>query len=136
VTRWLIPSNPLYLTSPEAVKTLREQGAKIYISPQVLTEYWALATRPALGNGLGLTVAQALSRVRLLQRGFSLLPDTPMIYPLWQSLVEKYLVIGRQVYDARLVAVMQAYNLTHVLTYNGNHFQRYSGITVIDPANV
>lgn len=40
-------------------------------------------------------------------------------------------VRGRQVYDARLVAVMLAHGITHILTFNGNHFRRFTGITVV-----
>ena len=35
--------------------------------------------------------------------------------------------------DARLVAAMTVHGVRHVLTFNGEDFSRYPGITVLDP---
>jgi hypothetical protein len=55
-------------------------------------------------------------------------------------LVEKLGVIGRQVYDARLLAVCHAHAVTHLLTFDVAHFRRLTGfgpaVTVVDPATV
>lgn len=133
MARWTMPRDPHYAACRRVVRDLRANGQPVYITPQNLMEYWAVATRPAQVNGFGLTVEQASVRMCLLQRNFQLLPDTPAIYPLWQGLVVRYGVIGRQVYDARIVAVMQAHNVTQILTLNGGHFRRFTEITVIDP---
>lgn len=49
-------------------------------------------------------------------------------------------VIGKQVHDARLVAICHVYGITHVLTFNVQHFARFSpygpGLTVVDPRSV
>jgi predicted nucleic acid-binding protein len=45
-------------------------------------------------------------------------------------------VVGVEVHDAKLVASMNAYGITHLLTFNTGDFERYPGITVVDPANV
>jgi hypothetical protein len=49
-------------------------------------------------------------------------------------------VIGKQVRDARHVAVCHVHGVTHVLTINVAHFTRLaaaaSGIVVVDPAAV
>lgn len=42
----------------------------------------------------------------------------------------------KQVHDARLVALMQAHGITHILTLNGSDFTRYPGITPVDPASL
>jgi|GEM_PF-7065038 len=39
-------------------------------------------------------------------------------------------------YDTRLVAVMQTHGVTNILTFNGVHFRRFHGITVIAPNDV
>jgi len=41
-------------------------------------------------------------------------------------------VVGRQVCDARLVAVMQAYGITRILTLNPAGFRRYAPLIAID----
>jgi predicted nucleic acid-binding protein len=86
VARWIQPRDPLYAVARTALRTLRARNEQVYVTPQVVTEYWALATRPVAANGLGLTVTQVISRVRLIQRGFALLPDTPEISPAGSNL--------------------------------------------------
>ncbi len=54
----------------------------------------------------------------------------------WQRLVQKHQISGKQVHDAHLVAAMQVYWLQKILTFDGNDFTRYSGITVLNPDQV
>lgn len=136
VARWALPGDPLHGLARSAVVKLEQQGDIIHITSQNIIKFWALATRPVTANGLGTTPTQASATAQQIEAGFPLLPETPAIYPLWRSLVDTYAIVGRQVYDTRLVAVMQAHGITHILTFNGNHFQRFPGITVVDPANV
>ena len=51
----------------------------------------------------------------------------------WVSLVELYGVTGFRAHDARYVAMMQIYDIRHLMTYNVKHFASYP-ITIIDPA--
>jgi predicted nucleic acid-binding protein len=127
------PVDPQYPLARGAVDRLLRTGATIAICPQNLVEFQALATRPATANGLGLTVAEASTRARLFELAFSLLPETPDIYPTWRRLVDSYTVIGRNVYDARIVAVMLVYEVATILTLNPSDFRRYSEIRVIEP---
>jgi predicted nucleic acid-binding protein len=70
-----------------------------------------------------------------LKSMFPLLPDTPAIYPVWESLVIRYQVSGKPAHDARLVAAMQVHGLTSILTFDKSGFSRYAGVEVVDPAN-
>jgi predicted nucleic acid-binding protein len=45
-------------------------------------------------------------------------------------------ITGIQVHDARIASAMNAYGISHILTFNGNDFKRFSGITVVDPNGV
>ena len=49
-------------------------------------------------------------------------------------------VIGKQVYDAWLVAICHAYGTTQILTFNVRHFTRFvgfePGLVVVDPNKV
>jgi predicted nucleic acid-binding protein len=67
---------------------------------------------------------------------FPLVEETPAVCFYWRTLMEHHEVRGRQVYDARLVAVMLAHGLTHLLTLNPAHFRRFSEITVVEPYQV
>jgi len=68
------------------------------------------------------------------------LDDTPDIYPAWQAHVGALGVVGKQVHDARLVAVCHARGVSHLLTFNVAHFARLAGfgpgVVVVDPASV
>jgi predicted nucleic acid-binding protein len=66
---------------------------------------------------------------------FPLLPGTPAIFPVWESLVIQYQVSGKPAHDARLVAAMQVHGLTTILTFDKTGFSRYAGIEVVDPAD-
>ena len=71
---------------------------------------------------------------------FPLLPETPDIFPAWKALVGALGIIGKQVHDARLVAVCHVHAVTHLLTFNVAHFVRMAGsgpgVVVVDPASV
>jgi len=91
-------------------------------------------------NGLGLSPAEAEAKSALIEATFPLLPETPDIFPLWKTIAEALAVIGKQVHDARLVAVCHAHHVSHLLTFNTAHFARFASyrpaIEVVDPANV
>lgn len=74
------------------------------------------------------------------EASFPILPETPDIYPAWKALVQATGVVGKQVHDARLVAICHVYGITHVLTFNVQHFARFAtygpGLIVVDPSSV
>jgi len=64
---------------------------------------------------------------------FPVLDDPPTTLHRWRQLVQSYGVKGRQVYDARLAAVMIESGISHILTFNVDDFRRYPGITAVSP---
>ena len=102
----------------------------------MLIELWAVMTRPKEANGLALTPEEALRRLRRVRRAFPLLEETPATLVHWQRLVARYEIVGRQVYDTRLIALMQAHRVTRILTFNGAHFRRFESITVLAPEDI
>jgi predicted nucleic acid-binding protein len=119
-----------------AVNILFDRGDDIHIIGQNLIEFWAVATRPITENGLGFTITGAAVELTKLKATFTLLPDTANVLPLWEELVVRYEVRGKQSHDARLVAEMKAHNLTHLLTFDQSDFKRFSEITVVNPRNI
>ena len=51
----------------------------------------------------------------------------------YRPLVVTHGVLGVQVHDARLVAVMNVYNVRRILTFNGRDFARYPSIRSVHP---
>jgi hypothetical protein len=123
-----------------AVAELHSRGETLQIAPQNFVEFRNVATRPVANNGLGLTPAAAEAKAAILESTFPLLIETPAIYPNWKVLVQAFGVIGKQVHDARLVAIAHVHGVSHVLTFNTKHFVRFAGygprISVIDPVTV
>jgi predicted nucleic acid-binding protein len=135
-TRMAQPGHPHHQTALDAVDALRRQGQSLVAVPQILYEYWVVATRPAAANGLGLTVAQAAADLARLKSLFPVLPDTPSLLPEWERIVTAHGVMGKNAHDARLVAAMSIHGVSHLLTFNGADFSRFPGTVVLDPASV
>ena len=127
--------HPQYETVARALETLPGRGRDLHIVPQNLVELWVVATRPVAQNGLGLSTTEAAAELMRLKSMFPLLPDTPAIHPVWESLVIQYRVSGKPAHDARLVAAMQVHGLTTILTFDRTGFSRYAGIKVLHPAD-
>jgi predicted nucleic acid-binding protein len=131
--RRILTADPLYPAIKRAIDALLLRGDVVSVTAQNLVEFQALATRPVEANGLGMTPAEANQQAREIEAVFPLLEETPDVYLNWRSLMERYDVRGRQVYDARIVAVMLAHGVTHVVTTNAAHFRRFPDITVVEP---
>lgn len=126
--------------SRSAIHKLLVGGERLIIVPQNLYEFWAVATRkpggpPAGQNGLGMTPEQASQWLAFFQRRFTLLPDRPELPGRWHALVKTYGIRGFRSHDARLVAAMESYGITRLLTLNGEDFRGFA-ITIVAPAAV
>jgi len=64
---------------------------------------------------------------------FRLADEPPELFHRWRQLVERHAVKGKQVHDARLVAVMLEGGLDRVLTFNVDDFRRYPDIVAVSP---
>ena|SRR5215207_5410177 len=135
--RLLQRNDPHHSIIRQAVRSLVARGDELCCAPQNIIELWNVSTRPATARGgFGLTTAETDRRVRLIERVLTVLEETPAVYPEWRRLVMGNSVIGVQVHDARIVAVMNVHAITHVLTLNGADFSRYAGITCVAPDQV
>lgn len=133
LTRTAQQDHPHYAAASEAVNVLLERGEQLYIVPQNLYEFWAVATRPKHDNGLNMTVPEARTRIARIKRMFILLRDERGILSTWERLMNRHEVMGKTTHDARLVAAMHRHNLESLLTFNASHFARFSGIIVLTP---
>src|SRR5439155_23307191 len=103
--RFLLLNDPDYPAIRRAVRTLKARGEQIVATPQNMAEFWNVCTRPlTVRRGLGLSVAPTEMRLRLLERHFPVLPDSPAIYEKWKKLVLAHKVRGGNVHDAGVVA--------------------------------
>jgi predicted nucleic acid-binding protein len=101
-----------------------------------MAEFWNACTRPLERNGFGLSIAEAAEGARELEEILTLLPENAAVYREWRRLVVAYRVSGVKVHDARLVAVLRAYRIRHLLTFNEADFRRYEEVVVVRPESV
>jgi predicted nucleic acid-binding protein len=130
------PRHAVHQATVDAIDQLRRGGHELVLAPQVLYEFWSVATRPIEQNGLGMSPADAHAELAAIRRLFRLLRDERAIYSIWEQLVSSLAVRGKPAHDARLAAAMQRHSVTHLLTFNTPDFSRYTFVTAITPTDV
>ena len=110
---------------------------RLIVVPQNLFEFWTVATRkpgppPDGQNGLGMKIEQASQWLLFFQRRFTFLPDREELTSRWHALVKDFGIKGVRAHVARLVAAMQTYGITQLLTFNRDDFKPFS-ISAIQP---
>ncbi len=128
------PSHPLHGVAVSTVASLLARGTPLTVTPQIMAEFWNVATRPVERNGLGFPHAQVQEELLRLEAFVVLLGETAEVYAEWKQLVVAHDVTGVQVHDARLVAAMKAHGVGRILTFNGQDFERYADIEILTPA--
>ena len=142
--RRLEPNNSQSLIAKNAIAVLEQQSEPLAVARQNLIEFRNTVSRPLDKNGLGLTPADADFELNVLERDFTTLPENDLVYDVWRQLIAAKGVSGKQVHDARLVAFMLVYGVTHILTFNDSDFRRFEslptqiggGIIVVHPSAV
>ena len=119
-----------------AIDHLQSRGWETAIVPQVLYEFWSVATRPVEANGLGFDQKQAWTDLQWLRTHHIFYAENATLYPLWETLIHSIPVSGKNAHDARLVAAMQLHHIEHILTFNVQDFRRYSNIAVLNPSRI
>ncbi|TAL50060.1 MAG: nuclease [Methylovulum sp.] len=90
VLRLLDRAAPEHSLCVGAIENLLRRGDTPCLAPQILIEFWVVATRPVDVNGFSWSekqVADAIDHLRVL---FPLLADTPALFETWLTLVIKY----------------------------------------------
>lgn len=137
LTRLAITSDPQHAMAVQAILKLDEADCEICLIPQVLYEYWSVATRPVEVNGLGMSPVAAGESIRDLIDTYDLHRDEERMFDLWLQLAITHAVKGKNGHDTRIVAAMQCHGLTNLVTFNVSDFARFASIiNVYSPADV
>ncbi len=129
-------SNPQHPVAEAALVNLASRGVDVCVVPQIIYEFWVVATRPVASNGLGMSVSNVDQSITRLIDTVRVIRDEPDIMERWRSLVLTHEVKGKSAHDARLVAAMMQHGLPYLLTFNRADFARFSGIKLLDPVEV
>ena len=130
------PQHPAVRLDVEALVDRREE---LYVTPQNAGEYWNVSTRPISENGLGLPSASVTALLeQTLEPLCTVLVERRTLYSELKRLTAKYSVVGKQVHDARLVAMLLVWRIENVLTLNERDFRRYEpeGISIASPGSI
>jgi hypothetical protein len=119
-----------------SVAWLHAHRHECVLVPQVLYEYWVVATRPTENNGLAMPTAHVDSAISQWTQVFRLLLDERGVYSNWRQLVSTYDVKGKTAHDARLVGAMLRHSVSCILTFNKSDFSRFVSVTAITPSEV
>ncbi len=133
-----------FQAADRAVIRLQDRNERLCVARQNLIEFRNVASRPLDKNGLGLSPAAADLELDDAEREFDVIAEDDLVYDVWRQLIAAKGVSGKQVHDARLVAFMLVYSVTHLLTFNGADFKRFealpaslgAGIVVVSPAGI
>ena len=128
-------AHPMHAEAVAAVDWLDVHRHDPVLIPQVLYEYWVVATRPINVNGLGVSVDHAHEAIMEWTSLFELLLEE-RVFPEWNALVFRHQVKGKLAHDTRLVASMQKNKITTLLTFNKPDFARFTTINVYSPNDV
>lgn len=136
VLRFSNPSDTQHSLATEAVATLLLQGNECYLTAQILIELWVVATRPIDVNGLGWSVEQTHDVLEQMLNRFPVVDENSQIFANWFTLVTNNQIKGKRTHDARIMAVMLASGISHILTLNPKDFPEVSDITIVHPQKV
>jgi predicted nucleic acid-binding protein len=132
--RFVAEDDPQRQVVIDALAKLASSTTQVCICPQNLIEFRQVATRSADANGLGLSSSKTAQLMTVFEKEFTLLPETPAIYPAWRTLVERVEASGRANFDARIVAIAQVNGMDAVLTFEDGAFAKYGSATGVDIA--
>lgn len=133
VLRFCNPSDVQHSLATDAVSFLLARGEECFLTPQVIVEFWVVATRPIDVNGLRWNVEQTSNTIDQLCDRIPLIKESSDIFPNWLDLVTSNKVMGKRTHDARIVGAMLTHEITHILTLNSKDFSFASSITIVHP---
>jgi predicted nucleic acid-binding protein len=73
---------------------LIEGGHVLFTTPQNLIEFWAVCTRPAAANGLGLNLAIAKEFLEAAEESLTRLEDSDRVYTTWRPVGKSTMLIS------------------------------------------
>jgi predicted nucleic acid-binding protein len=131
-------ADPFHPTIREALRKLAGAGHTFVSSRQNFAEFWNVCTRPATARGgFAFSAPETARRLRMLERFIAVLREPESAYTRWKELVLHHNVLGNQVHDARIAAVMSANRVKCILTLNEADFVRYGpSLKVKSPTKV
>ncbi len=120
-----------HLACLKTLNDLDHSGRSLFISAQVLREFYAIVTNDKIFPK-PLTSKQALRKIREFILRFSMIMEKETtLYKLIQ-LIERYPVSRHKIHDLNIVATMMDNETLHLLTYNTKDFRQIKEIHLLN----
>lgn len=116
-----------------ALHLLDHDRRALVVTPQIVREFLAVATRPIELNGLGLTGSDAAANLGELLEVLDVVDEDLDSVDRLTVMVSSGVAAGKQVHDANVVAVALARSIDAIVTDNVRHFARFSEMITIEP---
>jgi predicted nucleic acid-binding protein len=128
-----VPAFPLHADALARLDDFRRADVELWVSRQILREYLAALTRPQAFTP-PIAPTTLVTDVNRFQAQFHIAEDGPVVTANLLTLLSTIPTGGRQVYDANIVATMQAHGLRRLLTHNTADFARFGAIIQLEPS--
>jgi predicted nucleic acid-binding protein len=92
--RLSVLEHPTHTVVADAVDRLHQDGHEPVLLPQVIYEFWAVATRTVAANGLGKTPDEVDALIDQFTRWFPVKRDERKVFHHWRALARTYRVSG------------------------------------------
>ena len=96
VLRNAVSSDPRHPLVTSAIARLLQTKWQPVLVPQVLVEFWSVATRPASVNGIGWTPQQAHTAIHKAIDAYTLIPYPEAALLTCLAMCDEHAVLGRQ----------------------------------------
>lgn len=119
----------------KVLKKMYEMELPIYISTQVLREYYGVVTA---ARYIEKPLAPGVAKEQVLNfvSEFNLLEIDQEVIEKLLELAEEHEIKGKQIHDATIAATMHCHEIPTLLTYNRKDFVNFSHIEIFSPAEL
>ena len=124
--------SPFHGTAVAKLRALLAAGVELWISRQTLREYLSAMTKPGTLTG-SIPIQSLIADVRSFAAAFRTAEDSAVVTDNLLLLIDAVPVGGKQIHDANIVAAMQAYGLSKLLTHNTADFGRFASCITLLP---
>jgi predicted nucleic acid-binding protein len=127
-----ISTSPFYAPAFARLDELRQAGAELWVSRQILREYLVVLSRPQPFTP-PLPAATLIGDITRFQSQFRIAEDGPAVTSSLLALLASIPLGGKQIHDANIVATMKVHGLNRLLTHNTAEFARFGHLIQVEP---
>ena len=123
-----------YKVCRELLNSAQEGKLSLCVAPQVVAEFFAIATDPRRTTAPQKPQETADVIDQLLAMPGMVLLSLPVdVVNRWTTLIRQHPVTGSDIFDVQLVATMLGNGVSQIYTYNRKDFEKFSEIDVLTP---